>query len=176
MKTTTMPSAKQVYHGSNGGATRSFCVRLEKTGQLGRIAAALFRAQKASARAKVYHGGVHRWDGNWDSYRDLAYERKGQCLHALCTLLSQDSRGLRWGWKDDPMELYARHVLYVDLPQGQASFHSAVEYGGPQYDGDWDGEHKSEERILNFADRVMWGGDGNTTFGPDGKEEQRGVK
>ena len=50
---------------------------------------------------------------------------------------------------------YARHVLYVDLPQGQVSFHSRVKYDGPEYGGDWDGKYKSEERIVEFADAVV---------------------
>lgn len=44
MATTIELSAKEIYRGSNDGASRSFCCRLEKEGQLGRIAAALFRA------------------------------------------------------------------------------------------------------------------------------------
>lgn len=148
-------NACQVYYGSNGGATRSFCVRLEKCSQLGRIAAALFRAQKASSRAKVYHGGIHRRDGGWDSYRELAYERKAECLGKLCWLLEEDDCGLQWGWKSDPGQSFAGQVLYVDLPVGQVSFHSTARFAGPDYPGDWDGEHKSEQRILDFADRVL---------------------
>lgn len=148
-------NARQVYYGSNGGATRSFCVRLEKCGQLGRVAAALFRAQKASARAKVYHGGIHRRDGGWDSYRELACERKAECLGKLCWLLEEDDCGLQWGWKPDLSQSYARQVLYVDLPVGQVSFHSTARFSGPDYPGDWDGEHKSEQRILECADRVL---------------------
>jgi hypothetical protein len=75
-------NARQVYHGSNGGATRSFCVRLEKCGQLGRIAAALFRAQKASARAKVYHGGFHRRDGG-DGNRTLTSPLPGMSTTSI---------------------------------------------------------------------------------------------
>ena len=46
-------------------------------------------------------------------------------------------------------------MLYVELPEGQVSFHSAVEYEGPEYDGEWDGDHKSEQRLLKVADAVM---------------------
>lgn len=150
-----MPTAKEVYYGSNGGATRSFCKRLEKLSHLGRIAAALFRAQKASTRAKVYHGGFRSNGGEWNSYRELAYERKGECLCALCELLAEDSCGLRWGWRDDPKQSHARYVLYVELPEGQVSFHSTERHDGPEHEGDWDGQRKSEERILEFADAVL---------------------
>lgn len=63
---------------------------------------------------------------------------------------------------------HARHVLYVDLPQGQVSFHSTAKYAGPSYDGDWDGQPKSEQRILECADNIMGGFTINTTFGPAG--------
>jgi hypothetical protein len=130
-KATTPTTAREVYHGSNGGRTRSFCCRLEKSGQLGRIAAALFRS-----------------DGSIFSYRELAYEHKCVCLHKLCNLLETDNCGLEWGWRIDPGRSFACFVLYVDLPEGQVSFHS------PDYDGDWDGEHRSEMRILDFADQI----------------------
>jgi len=43
----------------------------------------------------------------------------------------------------------------VDLPEGQVSFHSLARYAGPDYAGDWDGQRKSEERILRFCDQVF---------------------
>ena len=76
---------------------------------------------------------------------------------------------------------YARHVLYVDLPQGQVSFHSRVKYDGPEYGGDWDGKYKSEERIVEFADAVVARSVANTTVGLNrpvikgGGEQQGGL-
>lgn len=64
-----MPTAASIYYGSNGGASRSFCSTLERLGQFGRIAAQLFRVQKASSRAKVYRGEIKRAGGIRESYR-----------------------------------------------------------------------------------------------------------
>ena len=46
-------------------------------------------------------------------------------------------------------------VVYIDIPQGQVSFHSPDRYIGPDYMGEWDGSHMSEERILSYCDRVL---------------------
>ena len=165
MKGQVSISAKTVYEGSNGGVTRSYCCRLEKAGPMGRIAAHLFRAQKASARAKVYRGGIERHDRHV-SYREVAYEQKSKRLNDLCHVLASDGCGMSWGWGVDPAQRGARFVLYLDLPQGQVSFHSTERFAGPDYDREWDGSHKSEERIIAFCDSVMGGdhqhdGDGN---------------
>ena len=53
----------------------------------------LFRAQKASTRAKRYRGGPTMWT----SFSDLAYDRKDTSLKKLCDLLSADSGGLTLG-------------------------------------------------------------------------------
>ena len=55
---------------------RKFCCALEKVGQLGTIAAELFRVQKASARAKVYSGGITGRYGNV-SFRPWLTNGKG---------------------------------------------------------------------------------------------------
>jgi hypothetical protein len=146
--------ARNVFDGSNGGQTRSFCCALEKTGQLGKIAAELFRIQKASTRAKVYGGGIKVKYGKV-SYRTLAYARKGDCLSALCYLLQADNCGLTWGWGYDSKQQLAKCVLYIDLPLGQVSFHSTDRFAGPKYQGEWDKEYKSEQRILSFCDKVL---------------------
>ena len=152
---TPLLTAAEVYHGSNGGATHSFYHRLEKKGRTGQLAANLMRVQKSSSRAKVYRGHITRSDGQQSSFRDLAYGRKDQCLLWLCNGLMDNNCGLTWGWKCDPTEDRAKHVLYIDLPQGQVSFHSKRRYRGPDYAGEWDGEHKSEERIIAFCDSVL---------------------
>jgi len=150
----TSSEAAAIYCGSNGGATRSFCSGLEKNSQLGRIAAELFRTQKASSRAKRYRGGIKHRNGGRTSYRDLAYQRKELCLERLCDLLVADDCGMCWGWSQDPKQLDAPHVLYVNLPQGQVSFHSPERYAGPAYTLEWDGSGKSERRIIELCDSI----------------------
>jgi len=120
--------AGSVYYGSNGGVSRSFCAKLEKKGHLGRIAAQLFRVQKASSRAKVYRGGIKRSGGLRQSFRDLAYQRKDECIKRLCDLLVADSCAMKWGWKVDVKQSFANNLLYVDLPNGQVSFHVINRY------------------------------------------------
>jgi len=150
---TTTNAAAKVYYGSDGGKTRSFCSTLEKTGRLGGIAAQLFRAQKASSRAKVYRGGVGK--GFRLSYRDLAYDRKDKMIATLATMLDGGNCGMTWGWGRDDKNSVAPNVLYVDLPQGQVSFHCVQRHRGPDYPKSWDGEEASERRILEFCNAVM---------------------
>ncbi len=146
-------TARSVYDGSNGGATRSFCSRLEKKGIAGEIAAGLFRVQKASSRAKQYRGGIDTKGGKL-RYRDLAYRRKGTCMAKLCELLETGEHGMEWGWKKDRSQVHADQVLYVVTPHGQVSFHSPERYAGPGYRRDWDGSHQSEERIIQFCQHI----------------------
>jgi hypothetical protein len=48
-------------------------------------------------------------------------------------------------------------VLYIDLPNGQASFHSKDRFKGPDYLGQFDGaEGASEARICAFCDSVSF--------------------
>jgi hypothetical protein len=137
--------AYSVYCGSNGVATRAYYRFLGSTGLPGRIAAQLMRCQKASSRAKQYRGGT-----TMASYRDLAYARKGECLKALCALLSEQEE-VAWGWNEDPETEIAPHVLYVELPTGQVSFHSDQAFSDKRYAGEWDKQYLSEERILAFC-------------------------
>lgn len=148
-------SVREAYFGSDGGATLRVMTRLKKAGRLGLIAAQLFRAQKASSRAKKYRGGIRRRSGEFDSYRELAYEKKEKALGGLCSALVADSCGIRWGWKPDPKQPYAKFVVYIDLPNGQCSFHSPERLAGPDHDGEWDGDRGSEARIIEFCERVL---------------------
>lgn len=148
-------TAAAVYHGCNGGATQSFYHRLEKKGRIGAIAALLMRVLKASMQARVYRGGITHSDGQETSFRDLSNSRKGQCLMGLCNVLMEDDCGLKWGWKRDLTEEVAKHFLFIDLPQGQVKFYFNQRYRGPDYDGEWDGERKNEERIVAFCDSVL---------------------
>lgn len=141
----TQLSVSNIYSGSDPAASRKLCLTLEKKSHLGKIASELYRSQKASARAKVYRGG---------NYRDLAYERKGACLRKLCEILSLDSCGLVWGWGKDK-DGYLDDVLYIDLPQGQVSFHSSERFKGPKYQFSWDCQHESEDRIVAFIESVL---------------------
>jgi len=145
--------ARDVYLGSDGDVTKAYYAELSKRGLMGQIAVNLFRASKCSARAKVYRGGV-RGRG---SYKSMAYDRKNWSIEQLSTILSEHAAtvGITWGWKQDPRQEYHQWVMYVDLPQGQVSFHSASKRQGPIYAGQWDGSHQSAERIIEFCDQVF---------------------
>ena len=148
-----------VYEGSDRVATTKLYRELQKNGQTGWVAAQLLRCQKSSSKAKVYRRGPKPGL----SYRDLAYRNKAKSMKKLCELFWQDSCGFRWGWGTDKMEPSIPHVLYIDLPNGQVSFHSQERYEGPDYPGNWDGAKASEERIILFAGDVLvihGGGDG----------------
>jgi hypothetical protein len=114
----------------------------------GQFAVALFRAQKRSSAAKKYHKGAWRRD---------AYDVKNWSLSEICRILhtmSAFEMAPRWGWKKDPGTIGYEWVLYVDLPTGQCSFHSADRLNGPDYTGDWDGARMSAERICRYCDLV----------------------
>lgn len=146
-----MMTAAEVFNQNDGGTTQSFYAELNRLGPLGEIAVALFRAQKRSSRAKEYRRG---------RFRRMAYDVKSWSLSELCRLLEKHG-GFVWGWKQDQEVRFgeeASWVLYVDLPGfGQISFHSPTRGAGPEYPGDWDRQHASEERIIAFTDAVMAG-------------------
>ena len=137
-------TAREAFDGSDASVTRLFLKRIDQGGAEGTLAAQLFRVQKASARAKVYRG----------DYGEMAYNRKSAAIRQLCALLGDKSE-IRWGWKEDPAEGYATWVLYVDLPQGQVSFHSPDRHDGPDYIGEWDRQFASEERIVGYCKSVL---------------------
>lgn len=149
--------AIDVYRGSDGEATKAYYRLLLEHGAMGMVAVNLFRAQKCSARAKVYRGGV----AGRGSYRGMAYDRKQWSMEQLCDALRMDgdALGIHHGWKQDAGTLFGDEqswVLYVDLPQGQVSFHSPTRGSGPDYPGEFDGQRgMSELRILQFCDAVM---------------------
>jgi hypothetical protein len=138
-----------VFDGSDGDATRALYAELETLGAVGTIAVNLFRAQKSSSRAKVYRGG---------GYRGMAYDRKGWALDNLCTALGEHAAhlGIAWGWGEDEKQEVHKHVLYVDLPTGQVSYHSGSCGYGPRYNGAWDGiVNASTQRILSWIIRLL---------------------
>lgn len=144
------------YNKSDAALSRALCSDLEASGALGKIAAQLFRAQKASDRAKCYRGYIR----GVGSYRDLAYGRKEAALVALVAAL--DGMAIRWGWKPDAGVKFAGKdswVLYIDLPAaGQVSFHSPKRLEGPNYPGEWHGERgRSPFRVIAFCDAVLDG-------------------
>lgn len=140
---------QRIYHGSNGDATRMLYRDLEQFGPMGVIATNLFRACKCSERAKAYRKGP--------GHKTEAYARKDWSIQNLATALAaSDAHGLTWGWAIDD-DLAARldphhHILYVDLPTGQVSFHNGQRYAGPDYAGAWDGQaNVAAHRICRFV-------------------------
>jgi hypothetical protein len=154
--------AREVFDGSDGAVTKAYYAELEKRGLRGKMAVALFRAQKCSTRAKKYRGGIR----GVGSFKSMAYDKKAWSLQELCKQLQHGSVFMeKWGWKQDPNVVFGSEpswVLYVDLvfasdgiKFGQVSFHNPTRYEGPDYPGEWDGEHKSEERVIAFCDQIM---------------------
>lgn len=144
----------RTYQGSSGDATKALYDRLASCGPVGEIALNLFRAHKNSARAKVYRGGI-RGQG---SYKGMAYDRKEWAIGNLAKMLDQHraSHGLKWGWAIDEAQEYHRHVLYVDLPTGQVSFHTAQRGPGPDYPGTWDGVREvGAARICQWCAQLL---------------------
>jgi len=130
----------RVYEGSDGDATVALYAELGPLGPVGVVAVNVFRAQKASERAKRYRGGR-----GGRSYRSQAYEKKQWSMENLAKALLEHAGvlGIRWGWAvdqvSDALESPHRHVLYVDLPTGQISWHTASRSVGPDYPLAWDG-------------------------------------
>jgi hypothetical protein len=145
--------AAAVYYGSCGENTKHLYALLEGKGLAGVVALNLFRACKNSARAKIYRGGI-RGQG---SYKSKAYDRKQWAMRNLCKVLTEHAGdlGIQWGWKQDPAQEYHKWVLYVAIPTGQVSFHTSERGTGPDYAGDWDGEHQSAERIIEWVDNIL---------------------
>lgn len=142
--------ARLVFEGSDGEATKRYYALLQERGPIGFVAMNLFRAQKCSTRAKLYRGS---------GYKQQAYERKSWSIGLLVAALAEHgpSIGVTFGWGNDP-EVYEghRHVLYVELPQGQISFHNDTRHPGPDFKGEWDGQRgMSPVRIMQFCDAVM---------------------
>src|SRR5205085_3292511 len=99
-------------------------------------------------------------------YKRLAYERKDWSLGLLVDALTQHAveLGIRWGWGHDPSTPGFEWVLYIDLPNcGQVSYHARGRKGGPDYGGEWDGQHLSAERIIQFCHAVTTGVTAETT-------------
>lgn len=144
----------RTYEGSDGDATRALFARLGKLGPAGAVAIELFRAQKASERAKVYRGGGR----GGPSYRRMAYDKKQWAMDNLSAALTAHAAelGIAWGWGIDPKQEFHRHVLYVELPTGQISFHAASRDDGPAHPRGWDGvPGRSADRMLRWIARLL---------------------
>jgi hypothetical protein len=145
-----------IYEGSDGDRTKALYERLMALGPAGVVAANVFRACKNSERAKKYRGGNAR-----GRYRDQAYERKSWAIDNLARTLERHAAdlGIRWGWGIDAKQEYHRDVLYVELPSGQVSFHTAPRGPGPDYSGQWDGvKGAGPSRACSYVRRVLDGG------------------
>lgn len=123
-----------VYGASDGDATTTLYDELRAMGPVGEIALNMFRAQKNSARAKMYRPGRF-------GFRSDAYARKNDSIHRLTDALALHaaSAGIVWGWLEDDTRDVHNWILYVDLPTGQVSFHTVARGQGPNYKGRWDG-------------------------------------
>lgn len=145
-------TAIEVMAQKSGEVTKAYYDRLNKTGPRGELAVALFRAQKRSDAAKSYRG---------KRFRRAAYDVKSWSMDQIGKILESHALalGVTWGWKEDPLIRFGdrpSHVLYVDLPEfGQVSFHSPYRGKGPEYQGNWDGQHRSQERIMRFCDSIQ---------------------
>lgn len=140
----------KIYFGSNGESTTKLYRRLEELGPIGVVAVNLFRACKASERAKVYRGR---------GFRDAAYDRKQWSMDNLCAALAEHGAGVgvtSWGWGlDDKTPKYS-HVLYIEIPTGQVSFHNASRGAGPDYGKEWDGaKGQGATRIIRWCTNLL---------------------
>ena len=149
-ETAVLERVLAIYEGSNGDATKTLYATLEPLGPCGVVALNLFRVQKNSERAKVYRGR---------GFRDAAYDRKQWSTDNLVQALTAaaiDGTGLPWGWSEDAAQSFHKWVLYVDLPTGQVSFHTAARGDGPDYPGAWDGKPgQSPSRICRYVAQVL---------------------
>ena len=139
-------SCRKMFKTGSGDDVVAFTIELAKRGAAGAVACALFRAFNNSFRAKKGR-----------KQRRERYDRKGDALKSLCTSLVEFNPRLhfKWGWGRDEGTRGYSDVLYVDIPTGQVSFHSAGRYQGPRYKGRWDGSKESRERIADWCDQLL---------------------
>jgi hypothetical protein len=158
--------AAEVFAQQNGEVTKTYYAEMNAKGSLGELGVALFRAQKRSTAAKRYRGG---------RFTRAAYDVKNWSLSEITSiLLAHPGMGLTWGWKEDPNTPGFEWVLYVDLPQGQCSFHSAGRGQGPDYPKDWDKSNQGRERIIAFCDSVAGEAQPGPVAEPPEKTEREG--
>ena len=137
--------AASVFNQNDGDVTKAYYATMNAKGFKGMLAVALFRAQKRSTAAKRYRGR---------QYKSAAYDVKNWSLSEICRVLSIWPGAPEWGWKRDPNTPGYEWVLYVELPTGQCSFHSAGRLSGPDFKGKWRPGAGSLSNILEFCDSV----------------------
>lgn len=137
-----------IWLGRDGRLTKELYIELGMRGPMGELAVNLFRANKNSGLAKKYRGR---------SAKGAAYDTKQWAIGNIEKLLAThaESLGIVWGWKRDPTQAVHDWVIYVELPTGQVSFHSVARGNGPDFAGDWDGEHASADRVIELAACVL---------------------
>lgn len=137
-----MICATKIYTGSDGKKTQAMYDLLKRKGYDGLLAIDLFRATKASARAKLYRG---------NQFKEAAYQKKTWSLANLCRRLKGGP--YTWGWLPDKK----MWVLYVDMPSfGQMSWHSRERGEGPDYTGEWDKQRRAVHlRVIAFTQHVI---------------------
>ena len=175
--------AREVFDASDGNLTAAYYRRLQGIGSLGVIAMNLFRASKTSNRAKMYRG--HRYKRA--SYEVKNYSLHELCKALMCCAVCGGEIGympgacgagdvlahrsaaqfshaatlhLPFGWKHDSLTARYDWVLYVDLPNGQVSFHCNFSPDwrlGPEYTGEWDQAARGTSilRIVEFCDSLL---------------------
>lgn len=137
-----------VFNQQDGDVTKSYYARLNNISLEGELAVALFRAQKRSTAAKKYRGR---------KFTRGAYDVKNWSLGEICRIakqLNSIGNAIVWGWKRDPNTPGYEWVLYVNLPTGQCSFHSATRLDGPDFTGEWDSRIESRTAICRFCDTI----------------------
>jgi hypothetical protein len=136
----------ETYLGSDADRTTALYAELQALGPIGVIAMNLLRAQKASERAKEYR----------PRFRRQAYDKKQWSIDNACTALLEHGADIVWGWGIDPKQEVHRHVLYIELPTGQLSFHSGERGDGPDYRGEWDGKPgRGPDRITRWCAQLL---------------------
>lgn len=138
----------QVYQASSADDTRRLYLELTKMSPAGELASNLMRACKKSERAKVYRQRAHTAS---------SYDGKAWAMGEICRLLLRyPTLVSAWGWGLDDKQPLHKHVLYVELPQGQVSFHTDSRGLGPDYGKPWDGKTgMSAQRACTFAASVL---------------------
>jgi hypothetical protein len=146
---TSIERVARVYEGSDGDATKGLYAELEQLGSIGVVAVNLFRACKTSERAKTYRRRSHK---------SASYDRKQWSMDNLAATLREHAGvlNINWGWGLDTKQEFHCWVLYVDLPTGQVSFHTAARGAGPTYGKPWDGVvGASAGRICSWVARLL---------------------
>jgi hypothetical protein len=139
--------ALRIFEQNDGDTTKAYYREMDGRGPAGMVATALFRAQKRSRAAKRYRRRV---------FTRKAYDVKNWSIAEVCRLLAAyaERLGISWGWAKDEKAIGFENVIYVDLPEGQCSFHAPVRGAGPEYAGKWSGKKNSAEVIFAYCDRI----------------------